>query len=287
MTSFLNIRIDGAAYGEEVVSKSKPAWELAPAVGIPGIPTAPATSSPEQNEPVKKAAAKDYENGVFKVLLQIDQTQSGHALIGEIHRIGRTVTIVPLIPVGQDWTGASARPFDETAATRKHWLKRDKDGDPYKDRERGTGAGSDCEIEFITSSLAQRVYSEPAIKTPKKKPNPLALADEILVHELLHAVRDMAGASFRRRVPRQPRYDNFEEFYAIVVANVYRSECGRSGVRSDNHSTFESMYVDGKGFLRLHFNRMHLQRFCRRHENLAAELSKISTYFNPFQHLRT
>src|SRR5262249_49614494 len=30
------------------------------------------------------------------------------------------------------------------------------------------------------------------------------------------------------------RWDNTEEFFAILLTNVYRSECGRSGLRGDH-----------------------------------------------------
>jgi hypothetical protein len=289
MTAYNNIHIDGTAYAEQVaVRPGVLGIELNGGVpGMPGMPAPPPADSRSQDEQIKTAAKKEFETGIFNLLLQISHLQSGRAIMKEIRRLGRWIRIVPYIPEGEDWTGASERPYNETAGTRKHWLKRDNDGDVYAKRERGSGLGSACEIKFITPGLAARLRTPAAIKTPTKMPDPLAKADEILVHEMVHAIRDLAGVSARCRVPRQPRYDNFEEFYAIVVANVFRSECGRKEVRNDNHHAFESMSVGGKGFLALQFNRIHMQRFCRQHPFLAAELSSVSAYFNPFQHLRT
>jgi hypothetical protein len=46
--------------------------------------------------------------------------------------------------------------------------------------------------------------------------------DEILLHEMVHALRDMQGLT--NPVPTTLRYKNEEEFLAIVVANVYVSK---------------------------------------------------------------
>jgi hypothetical protein len=117
-------------------------------------------------------------------------------------------------------------------------------------------------------------------------PETLAFEDEILIHEMVHAIRQTAGLSNRRAVPRQPRYDTMEELVAIVVANIYRSERHRIGVRNSDHRTAEIMAVSGKHFLHLEFNRAHLRRFCWQHPAFVRDLSAIDAYFNPFQHMK-
>jgi hypothetical protein len=251
----------------------------------------------ELREFVQEEEKRNFEAGVRKTLERIGSRDSGRAVLNEVGRQSHRVTITPYLPSDYRWTNGSARPLDGnwTDATRRHWLIRDNDGEPmrYKngDRtwDRGTGAGADAIIEFTTPGLMRVLIDDLAVKkkwSAGGDRHSLAFADEILVHELVHAIRITAGFSVDRRVPRQPRYGTMEEFFAIVVANVYRSECGRGGVRNANHGEWETMQISGEYFLKWHFNRAHLRQFRRDHPNLAAELHEIDTYFNPFRHLR-
>jgi hypothetical protein len=251
----------------------------------------------ELREFVQAEEERQFENGVRKVLKEIGSRKSGLAVLAEIGRQSQSVTITPYLPADYQWTNGSARPLDGNwdDATRKHWLLRDNDGEPmrYKngDRtwDRGTGAGADAIVEFITPELMRVLIDDLAVKkkwSAGGDPHSLAFADEILVHELVHAIRIMAGLSVDRRVPRQPRYGTMEEFFAIVVANIYRSECGRGGVRNANHGDWETMHVNGEYFLKLQFNRAHLRQLRRDHPHLVAELREVDTYFNPFRHMR-
>src|SRR5262249_25408038 len=47
-----------------------------------------------------------------------------------------------------------------------------------------------------------------------------------------HALRDLNGLARCEAVGE--RFDDIEEFWAILIANIYRSECGRSGLRGDH-----------------------------------------------------
>ena len=61
--------------------------------------------------------------------------------------------------------------------------------------------------------------------------------DEVLLHELVHAFMIQRGISsvrnlHRRRFARRVRrFDNVDEFFAIMITNVYSSECGRPTLR--------------------------------------------------------
>jgi hypothetical protein len=83
----------------------------------------------------------------------------------------------------------------------------------------GTGRGSDAEIYFSPERLRP---GGPGFK-----------ADEVLFHEMVHAVRAIHGVStstFRMG----GGYDNEEEFVAVVVTNVYLSEKKQTALRA-NH----------------------------------------------------
>jgi hypothetical protein len=83
----------------------------------------------------------------------------------------------------------------------------------------GEGGGSGSTISF-TPDVTDRIHG------PGHEP------DEILLHELVHALRALLGQ--KRCEAVGDRFDNIEEFGAILITNIYRSECGRSGLRGDH-----------------------------------------------------
>src|SRR5258708_23434633 len=69
-----------------------------------------------------------------------------------------------------------------------------------------------------------------------------AQPDEILFHEMVHATRQMRGIF--NPMPLGFLYDTEEEFFAILLANIYASETGRPiDLRSDHHG-FEHLTTD-------------------------------------------
>jgi hypothetical protein len=65
-----------------------------------------------------------------------------------------------------------------------------------------------------------------------------AFADEELLHEIFHSLRCASGIQdkWTNDKLKAALYDDQEEFYAILVANIYRSEMKRQGVRANHHS---------------------------------------------------
>ena len=59
--------------------------------------------------------------------------------------------------------------------------------------------------------------------------------DEILLHEMVHGLRQLRGTTDSHKPADAPNMDTVEEFMAIVVSNVYRSELNRPGLRADHH----------------------------------------------------
>jgi hypothetical protein len=272
--------------------------------GVSGVAwKEPQVSLEEQRKQIEESETRHYEDDVQHTLSEIAKKSAGRAVLAEVGRQPRQLTILPYLPSDQDWTNGRTI-SNAKESTRKRWLVRHSQdnkelgqvqGDPVLDkdgkRKRGTGVGSDVEIEFITPELAHLVNRNPPIAvksnwTEGNERHTLGFADEILVHELVHAMRDMAGLSANRRVPRQPRYGTIEEFFAIVVANVYRAEFAeRLGVRNSNHGKWETMYCGGDNFLKIEFNRRHLRQFRRQHSLLCEDLRRIDVYFNPFRHM--
>jgi hypothetical protein len=63
----------------------------------------------------------------------------------------------------------------------------------------------------------------------------VSLPDEVLLHEMVHALRQMQGKS--NPIPTEDtlrKYDNEEEFLAIVVSSVYMSAHNKTQLRADH-----------------------------------------------------
>jgi hypothetical protein len=118
------------------------------------------------------------------------------------------------------------------------------------------------------------------------------LPNEVLFHELVHAMRqctalrqptDLAGGLYR--------YVTDEEFFAVVIANIYISEGakdGSSGLRSGEigKSPLESYFSNSLCFFASSTQILPLmKRFKKDHEQLFTDLSMINCTFNPVKAL--
>lgn len=105
--------------------------------------------------------------------------------------------------------------------------------------------------------------------------------DEILLHEMVHALSSLMGKLANTAVGPLD-YTNLEEFTAIVIANVYSSETKRP-LRADHGgfdllkpalSTSQAFYDKYKDYL---------QQVVRNHPNLTKKLAEATGIpFNPF-----
>jgi hypothetical protein len=98
------------------------------------------------------------------------------------------------------------------------------EGGPTQPPVVGTGTGSDTEIRFSPGTFA----------APGAPTGPGAQPDEIFLHEMVHGLRQMAGRAVFEQVAGNPGMQNYEEFAAIVISNVYRSERGIAQLRQDH-----------------------------------------------------
>jgi hypothetical protein len=132
---------------------------------------------------------------------------------------------------------ATTTPEDPIRAT---WIGTARDDDDQQKLDR-LGTGSNCDIHFTPG--------RPHEVGPGAKP------DEVLLHELVHASRDMRGVRFKGSMNGD--FDNEEEFIAILIDNIYLSEKGQTDIRA-NHKGHKRLPA---GF-RDHFleNRRHLDQ---------------------------
>lgn len=146
------------------------------------------------------------------------------------------------------------------------------EGSPDRPADTGTGTGSDTEIRFSPNTFA----------APGAPKGPGTAPDEILLHEMVHGLRQMAGRAIFEQVNGNPGMENYEEFAAIVISNVYRSELGISPLRQDHWgfnpltgpttaaATFKTTYSQ------------YLSDMGVEQPRLCENLRKVSCAFNPF-----
>jgi hypothetical protein len=146
------------------------------------------------------------------------------------------------------------------------------EGSPTQAPVIGTGTGSDTQIRFSPDTFA----------APGAPTGPGAKADEILLHEMVHGLRQMVGRAVFEQVTGNPGMQNYEEFAAIVISNVYRSERGITELRRDHigfspltgpetaAATFKTTYQS------------YLLDMDTEQPKLCQNLRKVVCVFNPF-----
>jgi hypothetical protein len=145
----------------------------------------------------------------------------------------------------------------------------------------GTGAGSDVDILFDPKSGSICSESSPGAGCPGSSP-----ADTML-HELVHAVRDIQG----RRTPiplNEPgkSYTDVEEFYAILLANIDMSFRGTANLRRQHsdYSPMPSQWATSDGFLGEATHRRWVREFCLGDSlDLASQIKTVGARFNPIR----
>jgi hypothetical protein len=146
------------------------------------------------------------------------------------------------------------------------------EGGPTQPPVIGTGTGSDTEIRFSPDTFA----------APGAPTGPGAKPDEILLHEMVHGLRQMAGRAVFEEVAGNPGMDNYEEFAAIVISNVYRSELGITQLRKD-HTGFaplsgpEATVATFKTTYQSYLLDMGVEQ-----PQLCQNLRRVACVFNPF-----
>jgi hypothetical protein len=112
--------------------------------------------------------------------------------------------------------------------------------------------------------------------------------DEILMHELVHALRYMQGVF--NAVPTTGRYKNEEEFLALVVTNVYMSKKkGNKLLRPDYERVgpLQPPWNTSEGFLKNDENRRILEHYATAWQPIFGRLGDVDTPFNPFRPFKT
>jgi hypothetical protein len=171
-----------------------------------------------------------YVIGVMVQLDEIAKHRTGRTILNAIQKKTLDVIIVPWPE--KDDPGAKTRATDFRAdgppGQTRLTCDRGNAGKPSLDDNgkpivfkdvKGGGGGSGSTI-FYSPEVSKR------IRGPGNDP------DEVLFHELCHSLRNLNALARCEAVGE--KFDDIEEFWAILITNIYRSECGRSGLRGDH-----------------------------------------------------
>ena len=169
-----------------------------------------------------------YEAAVVAVSGRVLSNRVGRIVVDEF---ARQVTVIPF--PNQAGGNAFGTPINERGSNprgaRQFYCGDlqntpvDETGQPIPNVPRGTGAGTTSFVEFTPQHWT-------GANVPGADPNQI-WADELLLHEMVHALANTRGAHSCRAAGFN--YDTYDEFVAITVTNVYRSHFHRP--QRNNH----------------------------------------------------
>jgi hypothetical protein len=229
---------------------------------------------------VKPDAVRWYEYDTLSVLKEIVRVTTGRILLRYIQdaRKGLSVTILPYVwsyikqSFGKD---AAKNLFNATEETA--W---GSPGDPTR------GAASN--VHFTKWVINHKAYMRAAHLLPASAG---ILPDELLLHELSHAARELHGRE--DKTSTGDHMVNLTEFFAITVANVYATDISNPRplrpVRKDHHGAKTLTSTSGnlaEDFLSTPRYREFIGRAFGHFPFLANELACVEARFNPFRQYR-
>ena len=292
------IQIDGSS----LVTAAQRAWSAVEATSqviVQGVIVGTVTVLLQHQRPV---IVVNYENAVVARLRQIERSPVGRIVLEAIRATRRALEIVPYsardrAQVGTcnayateedraDAAPAGVQPFrgiDDNPAT---------PGDERYERATvglsilrhaviGTGRGSDSAIHYSDDMwLASGCCSAAPGGGAGAQP------DEVLFHEMLHSLREMQGKlNAVPTIGTARDYENEEEFFAVVLTNIYMSSKGSMQLRA-SHQGFAPLPAalsTSAGFLSDFHNRRILRDQSTQEPGLFTRLQNVAAPFNPIR----
>jgi hypothetical protein len=237
-----------------------------------------------------------YRREVARYLDLIRTTESGRTLIKFIMMSGRKLLIKPYHPTYGHPTNAFAHPDIPLAAYPKGApvMREDTVGiigavlgvNPdlsvmVPTGDVGIGGGSPVTITYHPTPYREFIKRKGRID-PGDGPG------EVLFHEMVHAMRQMFGKYIHATVVEDLYMDNFEEFCAVVAANIYRQERGFTSLRSDHlgHVSLgtiksERYLVDSDAYYEKY--RPSIDKWFASQGGFCLELARCKVKFNPLR----
>jgi hypothetical protein len=185
-----------------------------------------------------RTAVNEHQRSVAECLKGFTKQGSGKALLAELGRTGRSITVVPhwhhfIALPGEGFHNASQRGI-QAGQSLSHIIEgihaNDTDGyakgalieNMFGGNGTGTGRGANSIVYYSAGTFGPPRCVDPTI-------DPTAGAagfqpDVVLYHELAHATRTLSGKETHVPVEGPPNFGNIEEYFATVLANIYLSE---------------------------------------------------------------
>lgn len=131
----------------------------------------------------------------------------------------------------------------------------------------------------------------PCAVDPKTKDfKPGGSPAETLFHELVHAFRLVTEKASNRKGPsnvpgsslKYPEYDTEEDFFTILITNIFSSETGRPlRAGHDRYEALPSNLSTDAGFLAVEAYGRLVKQFCSDHPTVSRKLWNVRSAFNP------
>jgi outer membrane protein OmpA-like peptidoglycan-associated protein len=207
----------------------------------------------------------EYLSDVDAALQQISHAATGRAILSAVRASG-WVLIGP--HTGED-------------AARDGYCNAADEGDMHEVKlMRNSTSTSMLNVHFTPEIYGA---TSPCSKGPAKQP------DSVLLHELVHAGRHLSRVFKKRPLPRAlDGYEDQEEFFAILVQDIYLSESGRKTLDGRNnlrgaHDNKTTEDGDPKAFLCDPAKYDLVKQYWDESPNVAPLIAQVDTDFNPIQ----
>jgi hypothetical protein len=216
-----------------------------------------------------------YRHEVEKVLALIRTAQAGQTLIKHINSKNGYMLIVPYEPTKDFPVGAETDPVSQADGTARGLDVRPPGEAPFT----GTGKGSDTEIYYHPANLREA----------NKRRGYIAAGygpGEALFHEMIHGLRQLSGV--RRPgetvIGEENTMHSVEELYAIMAANVYRSDRGFTVLRAD-HRMKSPPLRDARVYQSYYYEhyQTYIDKWFNEQREFCLDMSHVTAKFNPFR----
>lgn len=216
-----------------------------------------------------------YQSEVRRYLDLIATTASGRTLFMHINRRPKAMTIVPFKPTAERPVNAEAKPLSPADAIPEGFeIGRPPDRPDLPETIIGTGLGSAVVVEYHPANIRQLNQNMGGIA-------PGAGPGEVLLHEMLHGYRQMRGQMLHGETTGP---DPTGEFYAVLAANVYRSERGFTQLRASWSSRLAAMkpgLADSENYYEEF--KAAIDRWFAEDRSYCLDIAKVAARYNPFQ----
>jgi hypothetical protein len=236
-----------------------------------------------------------YETNIILLLSKLRWSWTGWALLNDIWRTSKTMLIIPWNELPYIDNKGAYQGFNATAGSvvvpklsddGKAPVNMDEVRDGNYSKKQDTLVRFNPDMWNADALAEVKFIAQPA----DFKQAPGVQKDEILLHEMVHGLRQMRGTTDFHKPADAPHMDTVEEFMAIVVSNMYRSEQKRPGLRKD-HWGFDPLPAaqeDPQVFLNQpgsggDSNLARMKQFKQQNPDFFADLKKCPAPFNPFK----